>query len=268
MGLYSKWVTYGSENQYKGYLARMQNAKKGTPSVIVIQEIFGVDDHIQDITNRFAYAGYVAFAPDLFSHLNFEELNSIRLKEIKDFSSNLDPSTWGDPEKRLKELKLSDPVQSRRIQETLSKILHEIESNLFVRQLLDTSNYLKYQYDYSQGEKLASVGFCLGGFLSALLANESLDHDAAVIVYGNSPQKEKIQNIHCPILGIYGELDTTITRNVSTFAEWMGELNKPFEYEIYQGAHHGFFNDTRNSYNGQAVRQAFPRILEFLNKTM
>lgn len=67
MALETQWVHFGKNNENIGYMAKMDRVDENLPAVIVIQEIWGVDAHIQDITNRFAQAGYFAFAPDLYA---------------------------------------------------------------------------------------------------------------------------------------------------------------------------------------------------------
>ena len=58
------WVRYGDEI---GWIARLERAAAPLPAVVVIQEVWGVDDHIRDLADRFARAGYVALAPDLWA---------------------------------------------------------------------------------------------------------------------------------------------------------------------------------------------------------
>ena len=54
MSLETEWIRYGNNGEYSGYAARLQDVKEPLPAVIVLQEIWGVDDHIQDITRRLA----------------------------------------------------------------------------------------------------------------------------------------------------------------------------------------------------------------------
>jgi len=63
MAVHTEWVRFGA---HAGFLARPAQVTAGLPAVLVIQEIFGVSDHIEDVTRRLAQAGYAAFAPDLF----------------------------------------------------------------------------------------------------------------------------------------------------------------------------------------------------------
>lgn len=67
MSLVKEWVSHGEEGRYKGYVSRLEALGATAPAVIVIQEIWGVDAHIRNVADRFAQAGYVAFAPDLFA---------------------------------------------------------------------------------------------------------------------------------------------------------------------------------------------------------
>ena len=64
MALKTEWVRYGSRS---GYFAMPERAATPLPAVVVIQEIWGVEEHIEDVTRRIAAAGYAALAPDIFS---------------------------------------------------------------------------------------------------------------------------------------------------------------------------------------------------------
>ena len=64
MAIKGEWVRYGDQI---GYLARPERAAAPLPGVVVIQEAWGVNEQIEDVTRRIAAAGYVALAPDLFA---------------------------------------------------------------------------------------------------------------------------------------------------------------------------------------------------------
>ena len=64
MPVKAEWISYGNRS---GYLAVPERAALPLPAVVVIQEIWGVDEHIQDVTRRIAAAGYAALAPDLWA---------------------------------------------------------------------------------------------------------------------------------------------------------------------------------------------------------
>jgi carboxymethylenebutenolidase len=114
-------------------------------------------------------------------------------------------------------------------------------------------------------ERIGSVGFCMGGALSVRLAAAGAPLAACVIFYGAAPLFDRIPNIRCPVLGLYGGEDRGITDAVPAFAEAMRVAGKSFEHHTYPGAGHAFFNDTRaDVYREEAARDAWRRTLSFL----
>ncbi|GMA49987.1 carboxymethylenebutenolidase [Alicyclobacillus contaminans] len=270
MGLKTGWIRYGSDNQYLGYLAAPEGTREPLPAVVVIQEIWGVDEHIQDITRRFAQAGYVALAPDLYAKdgQRPEALRADRIAAVKTFLDSVPPTAWHSEEERNAALaKLPQPRQSE-IRETFGALFGGLKMDLYIDQVKATSGHLRDTYEGSKGQPVGSVGFCMGGALSGLLACEDPALSAAAIFYGNAPQPEAIERIQCPVMGFYGELDPRITDAVPGFAENMKRAGKSFEYHVYKGAHHAFFNDTRASYHPRAARDAFARVLAFFNREL
>jgi carboxymethylenebutenolidase len=115
--------------------------------------------------------------------------------------------------------------------------------------------------------KLGVVGFCMGGGLSYRFAAHSDAPDAAVIFYGSSPnQLEEARSVACPVLGIYGEADTRITSQAPALADAMKSAGKSYEYHVYPGAGHGFFNNESQVYNREASEDAWPRTLAFFRE--
>jgi carboxymethylenebutenolidase len=271
MSLQTEWIRYGDNGEYSGYVARLSEVREPQPSVIVLQEIWGVDEHIQDITRRIAQAGYVAFAPDLFA-IDGERpgpLAQALIDDAKKFLNSLPQAHWRDPEKRELALSRYSEHKQKSIADTLELIFNlsgQLEQ--FVRQVFSTSAWLRNTYEYSYGKGVASIGFCLGGGLSGMLAAQEPELRGAVIFYGSQPPEDIIPNIRCPIAGFYGGLDKRITDQVPAFAEKLKAAGKSFEYQIYEGAQHAFFNDTRPSYHIKASRDAFVRTLAFLQKVL
>jgi carboxymethylenebutenolidase len=116
--------------------------------------------------------------------------------------------------------------------------------------------------------KLGVIGYCMGGGLSYRFAAHSEAPDAAVIYYGSSPnQIEEAKSVRAAVLGIYGELDTRITSNAPALADAMRSAGKAFEYHVYPGAAHGFFNDEAPEiYNAAAARDSWDRTLTFFRQ--
>ncbi|MBX6353975.1 MAG: dienelactone hydrolase family protein [Thermoflavifilum sp.] len=268
MALHTEWVTYG-DGQYIGYAARPARATGPLPAVIVIQEIWGVDEHIQDVTRRFAQAGYVAFAPDLYAKRGQrpEELSAERIERVKSFLDTLPPAAWHDASQREQALGALPPVERDQIQTTFTRLFGGLNMELYIDQVVATVRFLKNEYAPSRGRKVGSVGFCMGGALSGMLAGRAApDLDAAVIFYGNAPQDADVARVGCPVQGFYGGLDPRITNQVPDLAERMKAHGKTFSYQVYEGAEHAFFNDTRRSYHPEASRDAFARTLAFFNE--
>lgn len=270
MAVKTEWVRYGKDQEYIGYMAKMDQVTKDLPAVIVIQEIWGVDDHIQDVAKRFAQAGYLAFAPDLYARHGerIEDLRAERVEEVKAFLDSLPHTAWTNAEERKKALQKLDEGKQTRISKTFERMFGGMHSDDYIQQLLVTSRYLREECEASKGQGVASVGFCMGGGLSALLACRDSQLKGAVIFYGTAPSEEELEHINCPVYGFYGELDKRITDHVPRFAELMKQKGKTFDYQIYKDTHHAFFNDTRSSYNVASARDAYRRVLQFFYKTL
>jgi carboxymethylenebutenolidase len=115
--------------------------------------------------------------------------------------------------------------------------------------------------------KLGVIGFCMGGGLSFRFAAHSEAPDAAVIFYGSSPnQLEEAKSVSSPLLGIYAETDTRITSNAPALADALKGAGKSFEYHVYPGAAHGFFNDESGIYKKDAAEDAWTRTLAFFRQ--
>jgi carboxymethylenebutenolidase len=226
----SETVNYPSSNDVKinGYLSVPQGDGK-FPAVIVIHENRGLNDHTRDVARRFATEGFVALAPDLLSR--------------KGGTASME-----------------SPDKAR---EAIGTVTTE-ES---VADLKATLAFLNEHPKVNKGQ-LGSVGFCWGGMRSFTLATESEILRAAVVFYGSAPPLEKLAQTHCPVLGIYGETDERITSRVPEVAEAMKKAGKSFEYKIYPGAGHAFFNDTGGRYDAEAAKDAWARTLAFLRANL
>ncbi len=254
-----------------GYLAWPERAPAPLPAIIVIQEVWGVNAHIEDVTRRLAAAGYAALAPDLYAKdgTRPEALTVERIAEVQSVANSLPPGVWANPTAREAELaKLDEPARTR-IGDTHRAVFANIARvPEFVPPLLAAARYLRESSPVSRGQKVACVGFCMGGGLSALLACHDPDLSGAAIYYGSSPPAELVPRIVCPVIGFYGALDQRITSGLPAFAEAMRAAGKSFEQRVYEGAQHAFFNDTRPSYDVRAARDSFARLLEFMRRTI
>jgi carboxymethylenebutenolidase len=226
----SETVKYTGANKVNlsGYLSTPQSGGK-FPAVLVIHENRGLNDHTRDVARRFAAEEFVALAPDILSR--------------KGGTGSME-----------------SPDKAR---EAISTITPE-DAIADLKAGLDFLN----KHEKVKSERLASVGFCWGGARSFMLAAESDLLRAAVVFYGSAPASEKLAQVHCPVLGLYGETDERITSTVPGVAEAMKKASKKFEYKIYPGAGHAFFNDTGERYNKEAAKDAWERTLAFLKENL
>ena len=210
MSIIGKWIEYDDQ---KGYFAFPENTKDPLPAIIVIQEVWGVNEHIEDLTKRFAAAGYAALAPDLFAD-NGERpaaLTQERIDKSIKFMRQLPPTTWTNQAERDVHLEKLPVQQRNEINETFGQLFKGASvMPAFLTKLRKAVKHLKTGQSETKNQKVACVGFCMGGGLSALLACEEPEISGAAIFYGNTPPAEKISSIKCPVIGFYGANDQRI----------------------------------------------------------
>jgi carboxymethylenebutenolidase len=261
-------------NEFTGFLARPGRAKGALPGLVVIQEAWGVDAHIEDVTRRFAAAGYVALAPDLYAVDGQRPLplSRERLEELVSFVNDGPPTLFADPAARDAALAKRPEGERARLAESMAALSaggfspERREAQLAI--VKAAVQYLREEREETRGQKLGAVGFCLGGALSGMLACRDPELAAAVIFYGNPPAVAEIPKIVCPVLGFYGGKDQRISSQLPAFVEAMDAAGKRFQHVVYEEAGHAFFNDSRPAYDVAAARDAFPRALAFFRDAL
>jgi carboxymethylenebutenolidase len=213
-----------SKRKARGFLAEPKVAGK-RPSVIVIHEIWGLVDHIKDVSRRLAAEGFVSLAIDLFDG----EVVS----------------------------KLEDGIKMRQ-KFSEEKILGDLNGAF---------KYLR-SLDHVNPRGIGSVGFCMGGGLSLLLACHNPELAAAIVFYGRNPSPiDLVKNIQCPILCNYAGADMGILESdINLLKQTLSKYGKIFDMKVYPGAPHAFFNNTRDNYRPDAAQDAWKRTLAFFNK--
>jgi carboxymethylenebutenolidase len=265
MGLKVEWIRYGAE-PHLGYFCYPERAAGPLPSVLVLQEAWGVDLHIQDVTRRFALAGYAAFAPDLYAKAGERPaaLANERLVELKAMLDEA-PTAWRDEAARDAYLAKKTAAERERILESFAVMRGTMDNAAALLPIItEAASWLRLECATTRGQKVGVVGFCLGGALSGMTACNDPQLAASVVFYGRPPPANLVANVRCPVLGLYGSLDANITPQVPAFKQAMDAAGKRFEPIVYEGAAHAFFNDTRPAYDVGASRDALARVLSFL----
>jgi carboxymethylenebutenolidase len=217
------------------YVARPLGAAAGR-GLLVMQEAFGVNAHIRDVTERFAREGFLAVAPELYHRTGagFEG-------RYDDFPSAMT---------HLKELR---------------------DANLEA-DFRATYDWLRAN-GVAAGSPIAAVGFCMGG-RAAFLAGITLPIECAVSFYGggiapnpmNPGLLGRVNDLKAPVLFFWGGRDQHITpEQRSAVVDALKAAGKSNVNVEFSDADHGFFCDARPSYNPVAAAQAWPLTLAFLN---
>ncbi len=263
MKLETGWIQIEDQGKsMSAYQAKGERVPENAPAILVIQEIWGPDEHIQDMANRFAESGYLAIAPDLYSKggrpaaLAFD-----RIEAVKRFFDTLPQKAWMDEALREQYLDQYPKDQAQDLKETYTTLFGRRDPDQMARDLELWARHLR-----EQGHSVASVGYCMGGALAFQLATMVPDLKGAVCNYGVAPEEKAMAHIACPVIGFYGGEDHRITGEVPAVAQNMDKLGKNYEYTVYDGAGHAFFNDTRASFAPDAARDAWAKTLMFFDR--
>ena len=231
-----------SDGKIPAYRAK-PSGKTNLPTIIVVQEIFGVHEHIKDICRRLAHQGYYAIAPSLYARYG-------------------DPGQYG----------------MDTIQKLMTDIVAKVPDAEVMSDLDSTVGFAAT--DGANTGKLGITGFCWGGRITWLYAAHSPQVKAAVAWYGPlrgpvppNPLRPKYPldlaaDINAPVLGLYGGLDTGIgvsnMEDMKAALAGAGKLKS--KIEIFMDAKHGFFADYRDSYNEKDAKQGWAEALAWFRK--
>src|SRR5450432_3027790 len=117
--------------------------------------------------------------------------------------------------------------------------------------------------------KIGVVGFCFGGGIANTLAVRlGADLSAAVPFYGGQPPAADVAKIKAPLLLQYAGLDTRINGGWPAYEEALKANHVTYTAHIYEGANHGFHNDTTPRYDAAAAKLAWQRTLDFFAKNL
>ncbi len=222
-------VQYPSDKvTMRAYVAALQT-KERRPAIIVIQEWWGLTDHIKDVAHRYAAEGYVAIAPDLYSRLGY--------------ALTTDPGEAG-------------------------KLMGTLQQEDGLKDLNATVAYLQ-SIPEVDATKIGVTGFCMGGSYALMLACVNRAIMASAPFYGPVPNPDApLQQLSAPVLYFYGEDDGWITKSdVQRLAVGLKKYHKSGEIMTYPGAPHAFFRDTDTTvYRPEAAKDAWVRATAFFNQ--
>jgi carboxymethylenebutenolidase len=224
------------------------NDRASKPAIILIHEVWGLNDHIKSIADRLCDEGFLVVAPDLLAHTDMEKaVNPSLQKVLFDEKEKLKHQT----EIRAMWTPLGSPDFAK---ETITKL----------RACFD---YLINQKDTG---KIAAMGFCFGGTYTFNLAIVQPELSAAVVFYGHFDHSdEELDLIQAPIMAFYGEKDTSLTDSLPQLTARMKDAGKDFTHKVYPNCGHAFFNDTNElTYNKEAAEDSWDLALKFLNKKL
>ena len=209
------------------------------PTILVVQEIFGVHEHIKDICRRLAKIGYLAVAPEMYAR-------------------------QGDVSK------LTD------FQEIISKVVSKVPDKQ-VMDDLDAAVAWAKKSGKGNTDKLGVTGFCWGGRIVWLYAAHNPNLKAGVAWYGRlvgqasdlTPKHplELAASLKAPVLGLYGGADQGIPNDtVEKMQAALKEAKQPSEIVLYPDTPHGFHADYRPSYRAKEAADGWKRAVDWFKK--
>jgi carboxymethylenebutenolidase len=209
------------------------------PVVLVIPEIFGMHEHIKDVTRRFAREGFLSVTFEPYAReggvLHLPDIESVR--------------------------KVADSVPDERVMGDLDALMA----------------YVK-QHPAGQADRIGVTGFCRGGMYTLLFASHTHEVKAAVAWYGQlRPAKtpgvrtagplDIAAQIDAPILGLYGEADLGIpVADVKEMEAALKAAGKTSDFVLYPRAPHAFYADYRPSFRPEAAQDAWGHCIAWFNK--
>lgn len=231
-----------ADGEFPAYRAMPDKKGKKFPVVLVIHEIFGVHEWIQDVSRRFAKLGYMAIAPALYARQgDVQNLSDAREINRQVFSRIPDKQSMSD---------------------------------------LDATVAWAAK-NGGNTDKLSITGFCWGGRIVWLYAAHNPKVDAGAAWYGrlvpsaNSPVNEAqpttpidyAKKLKVPVLGLYAGQDQGIpVEGVKRMQEELNKGKSGSEIVVYPDAKHGFLADYRESYNKDASVDAWKRMIDWFDK--
>jgi len=198
-----EWVPVKYGNRSVESVVAYPQSRDKAPALVVIHEIFGMTDWVENVTDEFAEAGYLAIAPDLLSGM------APSGGRTKDFQPN-----------------------------EVGQAIGKLPPDQITADLNAVADYCR-NLPACNG-KVCVVGFSWGGGQTFRFATNRKDLSAAFVFYGSGPSPDAIPRIQAPVYGFYAGNDARINATVPPTQEQMKAAGKFYEIVTYEGAAHGF----------------------------
>jgi carboxymethylenebutenolidase len=219
------------EGPMRCYVAMPQ--KTPAPGIIVAQHAGGVDEFVRGMTDRFAGAGFVAVAPDLYHRE--------------------DPDSKDDPMTRMSRLRDNTIVSDMNAAAAHARGLPELQGQKLGVTGFCMGGRVAYLMAAASDDYSASIVFWGGNIMMPW--------------GGNMSPFDMTDKISCPVLGLFGEDDPNPTpADVAKIDAEMSRLGKTHEFHSYPGAGHAFMNEGRPSYRPEATADARKRAVAFFRQ--
>jgi len=228
-----EWVTVKHDNRAVETFVVYPESKSKTPVVLIIHEIFGMTDWVEDLADQVAAAGYIVVAPDLLSGMgpNGGRTSDFASDKVMEAIGHLSPDQITADLNAVADYGLKLPASS---------------GKLFVG------------------------GFCWGGSQTFRFATNRADLAAAFVFYGGPPDKDAMARIKAPVYGFYAGNDARIGATVPDTITNMKAAGKAYDPVTYEGAGHGFMRageaPDANDANKKARSDAWVRWKALLNR--
>jgi carboxymethylenebutenolidase len=145
-----------------------------------------------------------------------------------------------------------------------AELFGKVDQNKMMEDFVASAAWLKSRPECTG--KIGVVGFCFGGMVANQLAVRLPDLGAAVAFYGRQPSAADAAKIKAPLLLHYASLDTRVNSGWPAYEEALKANHVNYTAYMYEGANHGFHNDTTPRYDEAAAKLAWQRTLDFFNK--
>jgi carboxymethylenebutenolidase len=229
-----------ADGSIPGFRAAPRGAKN-PPIMLVVQEIFGVHEHIKDVCRRFAKLGYLAVAPELF-------------------------------------VRQGDVAKMKDIEQIRTQVVARVPDAQVMADLDATAAWAgNPKAGKGDRDRLGIVGFCWGGRQVWLYAAHNPALKAGVAFYGrlvgdrtaNTPRhpSDLVPALKAPVMGLYGGADPGIPMGTITDMQTaLKKAGKPSIVRVYPAAGHAFFADYRPSYRKEDALDAWSELKDWFRR--